>query len=96
VVFSAAVSATVFWTVFSVVFSALFDSNDTGLTKVMRGGAPILLGARPVKEEERRKYRRPHLAIVSAQKWNAGSARMRSCPDKPSGRMTGLVPVHLP
>ena len=29
------------------------------------------------------------LAIVCAQGWNAGSARMRSCPDKPSGRMTG-------
>jgi hypothetical protein len=57
VLFSAAASATVFSAMFSVVFwsafSAVLDSNETGWTKVMRGGAPIQLGARPVKREGR-------------------------------------------
>ena len=54
----------------------------------MRGGAPLQLGARPVEKEGA-----AEAGVLTgdhcAQEWNAGSARMRSCPDKPSGRMTG-------
>src|SRR5688500_10720704 len=35
----------------SGVVTTSFDSNETGWTTVMRGGAPIQLGARPVERE---------------------------------------------
>src|SRR6476661_9110014 len=63
----------------SGVVATSFDSNDTGWTTVMRGGAPLQLGARPVKKEG---------AAVDdvlagdrcAQVRNAGSARMALMP----------------
>ena len=50
------------WTVTS---SSRVDSNETGWTTVMRGGAPIQLGARPVEEEGARPSRRPHWRSVA-------------------------------
>src|SRR3712207_5727622 len=54
----------------------------------MRGGAPLQLGARPVEKEGAAAAGVPRGDRLRPS-WNAGSARMRSCPGEPPGRMTG-------
>ena len=66
-----------------------FDSNETGWIKVMRGGAPYTARSASRGKGGRRQEAGVLTGDRCAQGWNAGSARMRSCPDKPSGRMTG-------